>query len=510
VSVDLPGAAKQLRCSEIAPIDEPWVQPIQNPPPVSSLVHFIRRSAARLICGLIVAFGFMPATHAQTLPAGTRFVMSHFGGDSGGGDERLYVSYSADGLNWIALNNGLPVWQPVGWSPFVNVVRDPTITFANGFYWVAYTSGNYGKHASFGLVKSADLLNWTFVGEIGTAIPGATDPLTWNPCFFEDGDGSIHIFVSVSPTGGSNYNPTPNMRSYELHPLNASFAQWSMPVAIPLPQTNTNEFWAWKEGDTYHAIYVSFAQSSALIHVTSKSLLTGWGNAQVIGFNQQEGPFVLRKPDGGYRLYLEGGNSAPTPGYRTCDFTGAFTNPTAQTFVTATVPMRNGKPAVARDTMNFATWQTQKLASVPAAMRGPNADPDADGLANLVECTLGSDPLVFSARPESFLRAMGPDTFVGLRFFRLRQFSDATVQVEGSANLNDWNASLVTESITLMSDGTEWLHVRDSVATASGGSHYLRLKSVLSSAAPGVRFPANPSRRQHGHTSVRAQVAIDR
>ena len=49
------------------------------------------------------------------VPAGSRFVMSHFKSNNLGGDERLYISVSPDALNWTALNNGNPVWQPVGW-----------------------------------------------------------------------------------------------------------------------------------------------------------------------------------------------------------------------------------------------------------------------------------------------------------------------------------------------------------------------------------------------------------
>ena len=102
-------------------------------------------------------------------------------------------------------------------------------------FWVAYTSGTYGRHASFALIKSADFLNWTFVGDISTAIPGATDSLTWGPIFFRDGDGSIHILVAISLTGGGTFNPTPDLRVHEMHPLDAGFTQWSAPVPLPLP-----------------------------------------------------------------------------------------------------------------------------------------------------------------------------------------------------------------------------------------------------------------------------------
>ena len=439
---------------------------------------------------LLATFLLAGTAFAQGLPAGSRFVMSHFRANGGGGDARLYISASPDGLNWTALNNGQHVWQPPNpIEPYdlYDVVRDPSIVFASGYYWVAYTSGYIGKHTSFGLVKSTDLLNWTFVGEISTAIPGATDPLTWGPFFFEDGDGSIHIFVSIDPTG-VGFDPTPDMRSYELHPLNSDFTQWSAPVALALPHTNTNEFWAWKEGATYHAIYVDFAQGSAYMHVTASSIYGTWTLRNVLGFNSQEGGFVLRKPDGGYRFYVEPGNSLPSTGYRTCDFDANFTSHTPLVEVNRTVPMRNGKAIAARGTMSFMAWQAEKLGSVPLADRAPGADPDGDGLRNLLECALGAEPLAASAPPESFMRSVGAESFAGLRFTRARQFSDVALAVEQTGDFSAWNPGAITESITLQSDGTEWIHARSNLPASAAVAQFLRLKATLAPAPAPLRL----------------------
>lgn len=301
-------------------------------------------------CWLAIAAAPPGYGQGAALPAGTKYVMSHFKADGGGGDERLFISVSPDGLNWTALNNGSPVWQPANWSAFNNVVRDPSIIFDNGFWWVAYTSGTYGHHASFGLVRSADLLHWTFVGEIDATIPGAAaqygtgyDPLTWNPVFFRDGDGSVHLFVNINPVNGSQYNPTPSMHPYELHPSNNDWTQWSAPALVGLPETDTNEFFAWKTGAVYNAIFVDFNDGGAWEYATSNSLLDGWQYVRSIHFNGQEGGMVIPQPGGANRLFLEPGNGSQSPGYRECDSADQFATFTAQQTVTASVAMRNGK-----------------------------------------------------------------------------------------------------------------------------------------------------------------------
>src|SRR5215207_6136330 len=148
---------------------------------MSSAGKFRRPMSARstslswiAFAGLCLQIGTAPA-QSPNLPAGTRFIMSHFHATAEMNLEKLFISTSSDGLNWQMLNDGNPVWAPLPWESF----RDPSIVHANGWYWVAFTSGNYGAQASFGLVKSKDLLNWTYVGPVSTLIPGATDPLTW-------------------------------------------------------------------------------------------------------------------------------------------------------------------------------------------------------------------------------------------------------------------------------------------------------------------------------------------
>ncbi len=425
-------------------------------------------------------FALFGTTSAQqpNVPPGSRFVMSHFKNDGGGGDERLYISVSPDGLNWTALNGGNPVWQPDGWHGFGNVVRDPSIIYDNGYYWVAYTSGNYGNHESFGLVKSRDLLNWTVVGQINVLVPGAPDQLTWNPVFFRDGDGSVHVFINISPTGGSTYNPAGTMRTYETHPVNADWTEWSTPVLINLPGNNSNEFFAWKEGDTYHAIYVDFSSGSAWIKVSSQSLTSGWGNAQTIGSRGMEGGMILKIPDGsGYRFYAEPGNGSSGT-YATSDLNGTFTAGTAFQPVQSSIGMRNGKMTALVGTTSFTDWQAQELSGLSLAEQSATADPDSDGLVNLLEAASALEPLSPARNGHPVLGV----TSLSLTYRRAPWLA-ITLQPEASPDLFNWELnSLHTDSITLLTDGTEEIVVRDTTATSA--ARFMRLRATIPAAAP--------------------------
>ncbi len=413
--------------------------------------------------------------------------MSHFKNDGGGGDERLYISTSPDGLHWTALNSGQPVYQPPNWAGFTNVVRDPTIIYDNGTYWVAYTSGNYGKHASFGLAKSTDLLNWTYVGEISTALPGQTDPLTWNPCFFRDGDGSVHVFVSISPINGSSYDPLPAMRSYEIHPVSADWTVWSTPVLVNLPSNNTNELWVWKEGTVYHGIYVDWNSNAAQIHVTSSDLINGWGNPQHLGFDSQEGAFMLKYPQGGlYRLYLEVGNTNGAQGtYLVCDVSSSFTSATAQVSVTSDVPMRNGKVTLLPSTTTYSMWSAAHLSSQSTVNQVPTADPDGDGLSNALEYAFDLLP----GNPDRSLASQAGWSSNGnltLTFRELPSLSDVTYTIESSSDLVYWNAAsgMNVDSFTMMTDGTEQVVAEDLTQPSTTPAHFLRLNISLAATQP--------------------------
>ncbi len=407
------------------------------------------------------------AVNAQIIPADARYVMSHFKANSGGGDERLYISTSPDTLTWTSINSGQPVWQPPGWAGFENVVRDPAIIFDNGWFWVAFTSGTYGNHTAFGLVKSQDLINWTYLGNIQIPVAGATSSnLTWNPCWFRDGDGIVHLFISIA-LQSAGFSPNPHMHTYVTRPTNTAWTTWSTPVPLALPGANTNEFYCWKEGEIYHGVYVDFQLGGAWKHTTSTNLLTGWSVAQHLGFNAKEGGMMLKKPGGGYRFYIENGNTAQALGLRWSDCSDSFTGFTAETVVSSEVTMRNGKMTLLPAVTTFSSWAA---AQTPGA-QGLLDDPDADGTPNILEAVLGRNPAVFEVGPQPYFATSGQ---LVLKYKRSVRFAGLGVAVESATNLSNWS-QIAPVSATLMTDGTELIETRLPAGQPQG---FLRLRAT--------------------------------
>lgn len=401
---------------------------------------------------------------AQTIPANARYLMSHFTNTA----EKLFISTSPDGFTWTSLTGSSPAWEPPGAAPFWNVVRDPAIIHENGWYWVAFTSGNYGLHTAFGLVKSQDLVNWTYLGNIQIPVPGATSSnLTWNPCWFRDGDGSVRLFISIALQSVS-YGPNPHMKTYVTQPVNADWTAWATPVPLALPDFNTNEFFCWKEGTTYHGIYVDFQYGGAWKHVTSTNLITGWTADKILNFNSKEGGMMLKKPGGGYRFYIEYGNGATTIGYRWSDCTDSFNSFTPETAVIADTETRNGKMILLPGATSFPAWAAANTPASPALLD----DPDKDGLPNMLEALLGENPTAWEPAPQPYL---APGGQIALKYKRTLRFSGLALEPEAASALPSF-APLAPTSRTMMTDGTELIEAR----LPAGSSGFLRLKAVQS------------------------------
>ncbi|MBI2514185.1 MAG: putative Ig domain-containing protein [Opitutae bacterium] len=121
------------------------------------------------------------------------------------------------------------------------------------------------------------------------------------------------------------------------------------------------------------------------------------------------------------------------------------------------------------DAWRLAYFTADEL--LDATISGPNADPDHDGFANLVEYALGSDPRANStANAPAMSTAAGNWTFT---YTRPADRPDIVYTVEYSTNLTTWNAAGVTHTLVSSANGVEtW---RATYPTSSTPSCFFRL-----------------------------------
>jgi len=119
----------------------------------------------------------------------------------------------------------------------------------------------------------------------------------------------------------------------------------------------------------------------------------------------------------------------------------------------------------------FSDWQIDSgLQALDEEDRAPTADPDGDGIANLLEYALGGDPLVpnSAAMPQ----IATDDLTLKITFLRLR--SDIDYLVLASNNLVSW--SVIAEN---PGEVGSWVTVDDVIPMAESNRRFLRLEVIL-------------------------------
>jgi len=234
-------------------------------------------------------------------------------------DEKLYVWQSTDGLSW-ELRGDNPVYENPNLPHDVlpsfpdnkqNVVRDPSIMKYNGKYYIIYTTNNnIGCHYcgdQIGLASSDDLINWNHITDID--MTGAGNIIvSWAPEWFVDDDGSVHVFVSL------------NYKTYETHPTNQEFTEWTVPILVEGNWAGRSMIDAFvvKIDSTYYLWYKGPKDSMSrhnIEYATSLSLTEGYimqetGNWAGFtnppqGWNGIEGESLIQLDDGTWRIYFD-------------------------------------------------------------------------------------------------------------------------------------------------------------------------------------------------------------
>src|SRR5207253_402857 len=102
---------------------------------------------------------------------------------------------------------------------------------------------------------------------------------------------------------------------------------------------------------------------------------------------------------------------------------------------------------------------------------GPNADPDGDGLVNLIEYALGFAPKSANSNSLPAVSVVGSDwTYT---YTRPSDRPDVTYTVEASTDLSSWSAAGVAHELVVSGSVETW---RARFPVASAPNCYFRLK----------------------------------
>jgi hypothetical protein len=123
--------------------------------------------------------------------------------------------------------------------------------------------------------------------------------------------------------------------------------------------------------------------------------------------------------------------------------------------------------------MPVASWRTAMFgaSAYNSDIAGDSADPDDDGVPNLVEYAAGTDPLAADAVPWSYAMEDGFLT-VTVRKNPALTTTNLTWRAESSADLAVWNA----DGTTILQDSANFFQARDTSSAATNSQHFLHVK----------------------------------
>ncbi|MGC4071351.1 MAG: hypothetical protein QM760_02290 [Nibricoccus sp.] len=127
-------------------------------------------------------------------------------------------------------------------------------------------------------------------------------------------------------------------------------------------------------------------------------------------------------------------------------------------------------------------WRAAKFSAAALfdpSLSGEDADPDHDGLNNLVEYAMGREPGATDTQPVSETGIIEDNglTYLALTFARARNAVDLVIQPQFSGDLVHWNSTTIqTGPAVDLGDGREQVTYRDTVPLSPGVSRFGRVQ----------------------------------
>lgn len=243
--------------------------------------------------------------------AGENYLFTSFRGN---GEDGLHLSYSHDGLKWIALNNDKSFLKPqVG----TKLMRDPCLCQGpDGTFHMVWTSGWWDK--GIGIAHSKDLINWSEQKWLGVMEHEPTAVNCWAPEIFYDAPSKKYMiywsttipsrFPKTENSGDSGNSRKLNHRIYYV--TTEDFKTYSKAELLYNDGFNVIDATIVKDADRY----VMFIKDETREPVAKKNIRIAYSDklegpysaaSKPISPDWVEGPTVLKIADTWY-LYYDG------------------------------------------------------------------------------------------------------------------------------------------------------------------------------------------------------------
>ena len=150
---------------------------------------------------------------------------------------------------------------------------------------------------------------------------------------------------------------------------------------------------------------------------------------------------------------------------------------------------QNGTPGIPNDSL-YLEWVSlnfEPAEFINLLISGPNADPDRDGLENLLELALGTNPKSadFDPLPRVGIATLSDGVPIGgdystFTFRRAKGLPDINIRVRFSEDLDNWDQEGALVSATDHGDGTETLVFRDLLPISQDSpKKFVRVEVIL-------------------------------
>lgn len=376
------------------------------------------------------------------------------------GDTLSFSKISGPAWLNVAANGGLsgtPENSAVGANTFTVRVTDAAGLHADSTLSIEVTNANDAPVFTADPIQLAATEDAAFSGQLAATDIDPGDSLTFAKV-------SGPAWLSISPSGELAGTPANNDVGSNTFTVSASDSTTTVSATLNITVANTNDAPVFASSGITGTNANADEAYSGSIAGSASDVDAG----DTLSYTKTSGPAWLTvaangalggTPDNSYA----GSNSFTI---RATDSGGLHAEATLVIGVIASNPDANTNGML-------DAWETEKFGNANPGANDANADPDGDGLSNLLEYALDTHPLQSNASPliHDFV-LVGADRHLRLTVPKNPLATNLAYTVETCATLGDWSAA----NTVVETDTSGQLVVRDSIATSPAPRRFIRLK----------------------------------